>query len=105
MPWWVYLFPVINAILFVVVFYLIIRNHKKANAYKKESLTITYGKVIGKRQQVRNKFTYYFVTYQFEDKSRHEFSISGPDYGLLVEGDEGTLHYQGDRFIEFSIDN
>jgi Uncharacterized protein conserved in bacteria (DUF2199)/Protein of unknown function (DUF2500) len=32
---------------------------------------------------------------------RREFSISGNEYGMLAEGDEGRLTYQGTRYRGF----
>lgn len=44
----------------------------------------------------------YFVTFEFEDRSRQEFSIYGRDFGLIVEGDVGTLRSQGTWFKGFA---
>ena len=30
-----------------------------------------------------------------------ELKLSGAQYGMLAEGDDGMLTYQGDRFLEF----
>ncbi len=43
----------------------------------------------------------YYATFEFPDRSREEFTLRGPDYGLLAEGDEGTLTTQGTRFHGF----
>lgn len=45
--------------------------------------------------------TYYFATFEMESGERLEYGISGAEYGLLVEGDEGTLAYQGTRYHGF----
>lgn len=45
--------------------------------------------------------TSYFITFQFEDGSRLELQVKDQDYGLIVEGDQGMLVYQGTRFKEF----
>src|SRR4051794_39271501 len=39
--------------------------------------------------------TYYYITFELEGGSREEFSVSGRDYGLIVEGDVGTLRSRG----------
>lgn len=46
--------------------------------------------------------TSYYVTFEFESKDRMEFSVSGKEYGMLVEGDIGTLKFQGTRYLEFN---
>jgi hypothetical protein len=45
--------------------------------------------------------TYYFCTFEDEHGQRYEFRISGKEYGQLVEGDLGTLTYQGTRYHGF----
>ena len=30
-----------------------------------------------------------------------EFHVSGQQYGMLVEGDQGKLSFQGTRFLNF----
>lgn len=47
--------------------------------------------------------TTYFVT--FEDVAsgeRHELRMRGHEYGMIAEGDVGTLTYQGTRYQGFS---
>ena len=34
--------------------------------------------------------------------SRSEFHVSGKEYGMLAEGDIGTLTFQGTRYIDFT---
>src|SRR6478735_4493197 len=45
--------------------------------------------------------TTYYVTFQFESTDRSEFTVSGREYGMLAEGDEGMLTFQGTRFLDF----
>ena len=45
--------------------------------------------------------TTYYVTFEFEDGKRLEFHVKGRVYGLLAEGDFGTLSYQGTRYLNF----
>ena len=46
--------------------------------------------------------TSYYVTFQVESGDRMEFSVSGREYGLLVEGDTGRLTFQGTRYLGFT---
>lgn len=48
--------------------------------------------------------TQYYVTFQFESGDRGEFKVDGREYGLMVEGDVGTLLFQGHRVLEFNRD-
>ena len=45
--------------------------------------------------------TTYYVTFQVESGDRMELRMSGQDYGMLIEGDRGTLHFQGTRYLGF----
>lgn len=46
--------------------------------------------------------TWYYVTFQVESGDRMELSVSGREYGLLVEGDRGRLTFQGTRYLGFA---
>ena len=43
----------------------------------------------------------YYVTFQVASGDRMEFSVTGPEYGQLVEGDFGDLSFQGTRYLSF----
>jgi hypothetical protein len=45
--------------------------------------------------------TRYYATFELRSGERKEFGISGPEYGVIVEGDEGTLTHQGTRYKGF----
>ncbi len=45
--------------------------------------------------------TSYYITFEFSSGDRTEFNVSGRDYGMIAEGDFGTLKFQGTRFLEF----
>lgn len=45
--------------------------------------------------------TSYYVTFQVESGDRIELSVSGGEYGMLVEGDQGRLSFQGTRYLGF----
>lgn len=45
--------------------------------------------------------TWYYATFQVESGDRMEFSVSGAEYGMLAEGDQGSLTFQGTRFLSF----
>ena len=60
--------------------------------------------VVGKRGEVSgidHTYTRYYATFQFENGDRMELKVKGPEYGMLVENDRGTLTYQGSRFLSF----
>ena len=45
--------------------------------------------------------TTYFATFQFESGDRLELMMDGYAYGMLIEGDEGDLTFQGTRYLGF----
>ena len=45
--------------------------------------------------------THYFATFQMESGDRMELPVSGPEYGMLAEGDRGKLTFQGTRYLSF----
>jgi len=62
--------------------------------------------VISKRTDVRvydgDSFTYYYATFQFESGDRLELVIPRYQIGYLIEGDHGSLTFQGKRFLGFA---
>lgn len=60
-------------------------------------------KVVAKRTHVFGNEvarTNYYVTFEWEGK-RQEFRVRSDEYALLAEGDQGTLVFQGTRFLGF----
>lgn len=45
--------------------------------------------------------TTYYVTFQVESGDRMELHVTGNEYGMLVEGDQGNLSFQGTRYLGF----
>ena len=48
--------------------------------------------------------TSYYATFQVESGDRLELRVSGPEYGMLAEGDRGMLTFQGTRYLSFERD-
>ena len=46
-------------------------------------------------------YTNYFVTLELENGSRVELGVKDPEYGMLAEGDQGVLSFQGTRYLGF----
>lgn len=43
----------------------------------------------------------YYATFQFESGDRIELQMTGPEFGLIIEGDKGKLTFQGTRYLGF----
>ncbi len=67
-------------------------------------------RVVGKRSKVSGDgtspgnyaSTTYFVTFEDERGDQREWDLPEQQYGLLAEGDKGTLAYQGEWFKGFT---
>lgn len=53
------------------------------------------------QNSMSSSHTEYYATFQIESGDRMEFKISGNEYGMLVEGDQGKLTFQGTRYLGF----
>jgi hypothetical protein len=106
-------FPIIWVVMFVFIFGMIIMTFAKNIKQERKKdhsprLTVP-ATVIAKRDQVsvhhhdhhRHTSTRYFVTFQVESGDRMELSLSGTEFGMLIEGDQGQLTFQGTRFLSF----
>jgi len=61
-------------------------------------------RVVAKRQHVwghKHTRTNYYATFEFEDGQREELELKPGEFGLLADGDRGTLHSQGTWFKGF----
>lgn len=59
------------------------------------------GDITGAHGYHSSASTTYYVTFQVESGDRMELSMSGSEYGMLVEGDQGKLSFQGTRYLGF----
>lgn len=93
--------------MFVVTAVRGVRTWSKNNASPR--LTVS-AQVVTKRTSVTHHHsqndmghssTWYYATFQVESGDRMEFAVSGPEYGLLAEGDRGNLTFQGTRYLSF----
>jgi|SRR6516162_4282726 hypothetical protein len=108
------LVPVFIGVVFVIVIGTIIFKVTRsvgewANNNAQPVLTVD-ARVMSKRTEVSGNYghntgghtwTAYFVTFEMDNGIRSEFSIGGRAYGMLAEGDEGTLTFQGTRYHGF----
>lgn len=59
------------------------------------------GDVTGAHGYSTASSTQYYITFQVESGDRIEFSVTGSEYGMLIEGDTGKLSFQGTRYLSF----
>ena len=105
------LFPVMFGLIFLLVTGLFlyglissIRQWKNNNASPR--LTVE-AEVVTKRTSVHSAgenthaSTRHYATFQVDSGDRMELPVTGPEYGMLVEGDRGRLTFQGTRYLGF----
>ena len=111
------LFPILFLIVFVIVIgTFVVMAVKGVGTWKKNNHSprlIVPAAVVAKRTDVSHHHhgdpgsrhmsssTWYYATFQVESGDRMEFSVSGAEYGLLAEGDQGRLTFQGTRYLSF----
>ncbi|MER2030155.1 MAG: DUF2500 domain-containing protein [Solibacillus sp.] len=118
---WLFNFgPIFMALIFIIIFILIIGNIFSGFKQWKEnenSPRLTVPAIVKvKRTNVtrhthhhpdnnhhtHSTSTKYFITFEFESGDRSEFHVSGKEYGMLAEGDIGKLTFQGTRYLDFN---
>ena len=103
------IFPIIFLLffgLFFAVFIFVIVSNVRRESHNNHSPRITVpATVVAKRDHRsynrNHHYTSYHVTFQFESGDRLELTVPGGEFGLLCEGDRGTLTFQGTRYLSF----
>lgn len=93
---------VFGLVIFVIVSSLV-RNVKQ-NQFNNNSPRISSEvTVVTKRTKVwgDHSHTVYYATFQFLSGDRMELEVPANQFGYLVEGDRGTLTFQGTRYLNF----
>ena len=95
-------------LVFVIIFGRIFTQWRSNN--KSPRLSVE-AKIIAKRTHIggsirsasvhASAYTSYYATFEVESGDRMELSIPINEFGLLIEGDNGILTFQGSRYISF----
>lgn len=109
------IFPVLFMLVFLLVFgiigYTLFRGIKQEHKNNHSPRLTVDAKVVSKRTNFHRSsgdhghmghgHTTYYVTFEVKSGDRMELPVTGPEYGLLVEGDFGELTFQGTRYLGF----
>lgn len=105
------MFSMVSLLIFGVFLAMIIRSIRQWNKNNHSPRLTVSARVVAKRTQMHRHHhddtmhhhvsTTYYVTFQVESGDRMELSMSGQEYGLLIEGDNGRLSFQGTRYLGF----
>ena len=108
------IFPIFFLLIFGLILFTIIRGIKEWNHNNHQPVLSVPAKVVSKRAHVsrsthnhdnhhhHSSSTTYYVTFEVESGDRMELHIPSNEYGLIAEGDEGKLTFQGTRFHSFN---
>lgn len=100
-------------VMFVVVFLMIIiKGLTQWNKNNHSPRLTVEATVVTKRMDVSHHHhggehphtthsTTYYVTFEVESGDRMELHVPGSEYGMLIEGDHGSLSFQGTRYLGF----
>lgn len=109
------LFPIMFFLIFGFIIFAIVKSIQENMHNNKQPIIPVEAKIVAKRYDVshhhhhngsdnmhHSSSTSYYATFELTNGERMELPIPSNDFGMLVEGDEGTLQFQGTRFISFT---
>ena len=107
-----FLFPLFFLVFFGIFCVILFRSLKQWNKNNHSPRLTVPATVVSKRANVSHHHhagehhhshtsTSYYVTFEVESGDRMELHMSGTEYGLLIEGDQGKLTFQGTRYLGF----
>lgn len=108
------MFFLVFALVFGIILVTAIRGLLRWNKNNHSPRLTVDARVVGKRTDITHHrhgnmdhpghyhtSSSYYVTFQVASGDRMEFSVSGGEYGMLIEGDSGELSFQGLRYLGF----
>ena len=104
------LFPVMFLLVFGMILVTLFRGLKEWNRNNQSPRLTVEARVVSRRTDFRRRdgsngprttHTRYFATFEVPSGDRMELELQGHAYGMLVEGDQGRLSFQGTRYLGF----
>lgn len=108
-----FIFPLFFIMILSVFVFVFFKGMKEWSNNNKQPVLSVVAKIVAKRNHTsrstsnhdghhhHSTSTSYYITFEVESGDRMEFSVSGQEFGLLVEGDIGKLTFQGTRYHKF----
>ncbi|MGG1879632.1 DUF2500 domain-containing protein [Paenibacillus cisolokensis] len=115
--WMFDFFGSVMPVFFIVVVGIVLLSAGKGllqwSRNNRQPLLTVESKIVSKRTEVKHTHhhddttssrtrTTYYVTFEVKSGDRMEFVVSGEEYGMCAEGDQGMLRFQGTRFYSFA---
>ena len=97
------LFFVVFVLFLTTIFVVIGHVFRRKNEIAKSPQLTLPARVVSRRTAVwgEHAHTIYYATFELQNGNRVELSMNGQEYGMLADGDLGTLTYRGPKFISF----
>lgn len=105
------MFFLVFFLVFGMIIFTLIRSLGEWNKNNHSPRLTVEATVVAKRTQVHRHHhsnthnttysTSYYVTFEVRSGDRMELHVNGSEFGLLVEGDQGELTFQGTRYLGF----
>lgn len=92
-------------VLAIPVVIAVLRVARRWSIEKRSPLTKAEARIVDKRTDLtggRPEAQTYYVTFEFPTGQRLELEVPGRESGVLVTGDQGTLAWQGPRYLGFA---
>ena len=102
-----YIFQIIWVVMFLgiagFIIYTLCKNISRNRKNDQSPRLTVEATVVAKRTHVwgDHSHTNYYATFQVASGDRMELEVPTHQFGFLVEGDRGSLSFQGTRFLEF----
>jgi len=114
------LFFIVFTFVFVIIIINVVKGAKRWKLNNDSPVLTVEAKVVTKRSDVsyhhhgnvvnNNNMdmgyssTDYYITFEVQSGDRMEFNVPDTEYGLLSEGDKGSLTFQGTRYFSYVRD-
>lgn len=105
-PLFTFFFIATAVIIVSTILYAIFKSMAEWQYNNQQPILSVYSIVKAKRTEVSGgtetrTSTYYYATFEVGSGDRLEFKLSGDVFGMIAEGDQGELTFQGRRFLGF----
>ena len=114
-----FLFMAVFSFIFVFIIIKVVQGAKQWKRNNDSPVLTVDAKVVTKRSDVSYRHhnnmsnntmnmgyssTYYYVTFEVASGDRMEFQVADTEYGMVTEGDKGSLTFQGTRYLSYVRD-
>ena len=108
------MFTVVPLMMLFIIGYMVYTKVSSNRYNRSQPRLSVMAKVVAKRSHVgqtgvnhmddmgsHHSYTDYYITFEVASGDRMELHIPASEYGMIVEGDEGQLSFQGNEYLGF----